>query len=808
MEKNLQTLHSLQLKIMTGYILLVTLFLSVIIFIYRENTSLIEIDQRAKAVLQQRKLAEDIAVQMLDLALMGEQGLAWDEEDITIYKKKKDTVISSLHRLNEQLRNPDQKKCINSIIELLPAKEMLILSIQDDWYKIRGTHALLQSRIPIIVRNNQQQQEKLTLQIRQNYETNEEKTGGFLGMFRSKKKSRYKAERENREILLKNQSYSENMLRALGSEIARTHMENTEQLLVHVDSLGVQNCILNKEMYRLTNEFNRISQKIQQKTTDIYLTEQRRSIKTISGLGIGAVLLACLFYQLLQRDLKKRHKIHMELEQSNKKNEELLFARKKMMLAIAHDLRSPLAAIKGCAELLPREKDKIQQEEYAKNIQHSSDYMLTLVNTLIDFYLLDTGRSKPNISIFQLDSFFNEIVQCYNILAQKKKLKLTSEFFGLDVVVSGDRSGIRQILDNLLSNAIKFTQEGNIHLNAEYVNGELRFGVKDTGVGITEEEKERIFIAFERLDNARNMSGFGLGLAVSAKLVSRMAGTITVKSKPQEGSTFMVFLPLPPANGLTQIDEENIFVDLRLEGIKVLVIDDDRIQLNITKEMLVRNKISCDCCQTSWELITKLRTQEYELLISDIQMPETDGYGILELLRSSNMELAKTIPVLAVTAGEEDESKYVSYGFAGCIHKPFSMDELLNAIIKVANRKDSRTWKPDFSLIFSGEDNRQEMLQIFITETEKDLKSLIAALKKRDKKSALSILHKNLPLWETVRLDYPLSHLRNLVTCTAKIWTEEEYMEIRKIIKAVKRLVTYAKKYGRLTYENNSDYRG
>lgn len=793
MAKNLHTLHSLQLKIITGYILLVTLFLSVIILIYRENTCLIDTDQRAKSVLQQRKLAEDIAVQMLDLALMGEQGLAWSEEDIAIYKEKKDTVISSLHRLNGELRNPEQKKCINSIIRLLPAKETLILSIQDDWYKIRGTYTLLQERIPTIVRSNLQQQEKLTRQIRQNYEADKERTGGFWGLFRSKKKSRYKAERENREILQENQSYSGTMLRSLGNEIARTHKANTEQLLSHVDSLSTQNSILNKEMYRLINEFNCISQKIQQQTTDIYLYEQKRSIKTISSLGIGAVLLACLFYLLLQQDLRKRHKIHMELEISNRKNKELLSARKKMMFAIAHDLRSPLATIKGCAELLPGEKEKRQKEEYVNNIQHSSDYILTLVNTLIDFYVLDTGRSKPNISIFQLDSFFDEIVQCYNVLAQKKKLKLTSEFLGLDVVVSGDRPGIRQILGNLLSNAIKFTQEGSVHLNVEYTNGELRFGVKDTGVGITEKDKERIFIAFERLDNARETSGFGLGLTISTKLVSRMGGNITVKSKPEEGSTFMVFLPLPLANGLTRIGEEDIFVDVRLEGIKVLVIDDDLIQLNITKEMLTRNKIRCDCCQTSWELITKLRTQEYELLISDIQMPETDGYSILELLRTSNMEIAKTIPVLAVTAGDEDESKYISYGFAGCIHKPFSMDELLGAIIKVASKKDGRTWKPDFSLIFSDEDNRQEMLHIFITETEKDLNSLTVALKKRDKKSTLSILHKNLPLWETVRLDYPLSQLRNLVTCTTNTWTDEQYMEIQKIINAVNRLVTYAK---------------
>lgn len=793
MVNNLHTLHSLHLKIITGYVLLVTLFLSVIIFIYRENTHLIETDRRAKAVLQQRKLAENIAVQMLDLALMGEQGLAWDEEDIIIYKGKKDTAISSLHKLSEQLRNPDQKKCINSILKLLQAKEILILSIQDDLHKLRGTYTLLQERIPAIVHSNRQQQEQLTNRIRRNYEANEEKTGGFLGMFRSKKKSRYKAEMENREILLENQSYSGSMLRSLGNEIARTHMENTEQLLAHVDSLSIQNSILNKEMYRLVNEFNCISQRVQQQTTDIYFIEQKRSIKTISGLGIGAVLLACLFYLLLQQDLRKRHKIRMELEISNRKNEELLSARKKMMLAIAHDLRSPLATIKGCAELLPGEKEKSQQEEYARNIQHSSDYILTLVNTLIDFYLLDAGKSKPNLSIFQLDSFFYEITQSYDILTKKKKLKLTTDFSGLDVVVNGDRSAIRQILDNLLSNALKFTRQGSIHLNVEYTNGELRLGVKDTGVGITEEEKERIFIAFERLDNARNISGFGLGLAISAKLASRMGGTITVKSNPNEGSTFMVFLPLPLANGLIRIDEE-IFVDFRLEGIRVLVIDDDPIQLNITKEMLARNKVRCDCCQTSWELITQLRTQEYELLISDIQMPETDGYSILELLRSSNMEIAKTIPVLAVTAGEEDENKYTSCGFAGCIHKPFSMDELMNAIIKIAGRKDGRTWKPDFSLILSGEDNKGEMLNIFITETEKDLKSLTIALEKNDQKSASSILHKNLPLWETVRLDYPLSHLRDLVTCTTGVWRDEQYLEIREIINAVERVVIYAKK--------------
>ena len=237
------------------------------------------------------------------------------------------------------------------------------------------------------------------------------------------------------------------------------------------------------------------------------------------------------------------------------------------------------------------------------------------------------------------------------------------------MVVSGDRSQLQQILNNLLSNAIKFTRQGEIRLQAEYRNKELHFSVQDTGTGMTEEETTRIFTAFERLDNARNVPGFGLGLAIASRLVSGMQGSLTVKSKPGEGSTFTAFLPLLEADESTQMDETRIATDYHLDGINVLVIDDDRMQLNITKEMFNRNGVRCDCCQTSRELVTRLRSQRYDLLLTDIQMPETDGYGILELLRASNMENAKTIPVIAVTARVDDDNEYLSGGFSGCIHK-------------------------------------------------------------------------------------------------------------------------------------------
>lgn len=456
-----------------------------------------------------------------------------------------------------------------------------------------------------------------------------------------------------------------------------------------------------------------------------------------------------------------------------------------MMLTIAHDLRAPLATIKGCAELLHGEEKKSHKDEYAENILHSSDYMIGLVNTLIEFYLLDTGRNKPSLSIFRLETLFCETARNYGSLAKKKKLRLTTAFSGLDVVVSGDRSRIQQILNNLLSNAIKFTQQGEINLQAEYRNKELHFSVQDTGTGMTEEEKGRIFAAFERLDNARDIPGFGLGLAIASRLASGMQGTLSVRSKPSEGSTFIVFLPLLEADGSAQIEETPAVVDCHLDDIHVLVIDDDRIQLNIIREMFHRNGIRCDCCQTSRELIARLRSHRYDLLLTDMQMPETDGYGILELLRSSNIENAKTVPVMAVTARADDEGGYLSGGFSSCIRKPFSMDELISAVTEVVGEKSLREHEPDFSLILAGEDNKKEMLGLFIEESRKDLAALTSALDRKDKAAAVSVLHKKLPLWETIRLDFPLSRLRELVTDPATEWTGGQLMEIREIIRAV-----------------------
>lgn len=511
----------------------------------------------------------------------------------------------------------------------------------------------------------------------------------------------------------------------------------------------------------------------------------------VAGLALSVSLLAIMLYTVIHRDLNRRLRYERELEQSDRRNRELLRSRKELMPSVGHDLRAPLAAVKGCAELLPSENDVNRRTGYLDNILHSADYMLGLVNTLMEYHRMDEGGGRSNDTLFSLKALFEEIADSHRLIARQKNLTFTVSFSSLDAIVCCDSSHIRQITDNLLSNALRFTPHGEVRLEAEYLYEELCISVRNTGVRISAEEKERIFGAFERLDNACDIPGFGLGLVITARLVSEMRGRVEVKSAPGEGSRFSVFLPVPPAGQSVRLEEKVFPACELLGGIRVLVMDDDRIQLGITRELLSRSRIHCDCCTDVRELMDCLKRQEYDLLLTDIQMPGADGFSVLELLRGSNISRARGIPAIAVTAHSDREEEYLSVGFAGCIHKPFSAEGLVTAIMRVI-KGNGKEWRPDFSLLLVGVDNRQEMLGLFVSESRKDIERLSAAVKEKDSREIISILHRNLPLWETVRMEYPVADLRVLVKSDAGQWKEEEYVKTEKIIGAVRELISYA----------------
>jgi len=756
----ISSLLPLKLKIITGYVALVLLFLVLLMLTYRENNRLPIIDKYSETALKQQEQAETITVQILDIALLSEQSIVWSEEDINTYREKREKVVGALKKLQNQLPEGSQRRRIISILTLLTAKEVQTLAIVKDLKELHTANRLVNKRLPNIIRQTKQEKQQLAEQIKDNYTKSEKENRGFLGLFHSKKKSRFRVEQKNEAILQKNQDSSGILLNSMANEMQQVRKKKSERLLLHMDSLNRQNTYLDHEISRLITEFSHTAQVNAKEKSNTYFLGQEKTLRIISYLGIGATLLAIVFYLILHIDLKKRLRYRIQLEKLNYRNEELLRARKNMMLTVSHDLRAPLTAIRGCTELLIDERYKEKRTQLCETILQSSDNMTILLNALLNFYRLDTGKEQPTRAPFRLKSLADTLTAEFNPIAHKAGLVFSTECINGDTVVTGDRDRLIQIAGNLLSNAVKFTPTGEVHLRLFYQEGTLTIEVSDTGTGMTPEHITRIFKPFERLENAETREGFGLGLAIVQGLTGLLNGKIEVQSEPGKGSTFTVQVPLP-------ITEEQHFAQEVAPscnlpaGLRILAIDDDAVLLLMTRDMLTRYWIRCDTCRNVQELTEQMRKQEYDLLITDIRMPQMSGFDLLELLRTSDIGTSRSIPVLAVTARADcREEDFTAAGFVGCLYKPFSIIELLSAVQRcIGEQREQPVFQADFSELLSGEQNGKEMLELLIRETGKDMQTLTESMEMEDRLTTTMLVHHLLPLWEIVRADASLREL-------------------------------------------------
>mgnify|MGYP001385392112 CR=1 FL=1 len=782
------SLRHLRLKIIAGYVTLVMLFLLALIFVYYGNNQLETINGQANDLLEQRQQTEEIIARILDLSLFGEQIMVWKEEDIEKYRQKKDTVIFSLIKLRKQFRSEQLQQRIDTIFTLLDEKEAHTFAILNDLQNLKGTDNIMKERIPVIIRQTREQQEQLTGKVQENFGKNYKRANGLQGIFRSKKKLYSQTEQENKKVLQGSQTRSTEMLRSLAAEINQTRTKNSQRLIVHVDSLTTRNNYLNREISRMVSDLSREDREIRCKATENYLRGQERTVHAISISGLAALLLSIIFYGLLHRDLNERYHNRIRLEQLNRKNEELLRVRKNMMLAVSHDLRGPLTTITGYAELISDERKKENRIRYSEAIRQSSDRMLLLLNSLLNFYRLDTGKEQPEPGPFRLKSLIGTLMTEFTPRAEKKHLKLTGEYHGEDVVVTGDRSRLLQIISNLVSNAIKFTFSGYVRMVMDYTNGLFTVRVEDTGMGMDKEQTEKIFKPFERLPNAETEEGFGLGLSVTLGLINLLGGQIEVNSHPEKGSIFTVQVPLPVS------DEENVLQQSTVPytlppDLRIAVIDNDAVMLAMTTDMFSRHKVHCDGCRSVKELMDLIRGCHYHLVITDIMMPEINGFQLLELLHTSNISNARDIPVLAMTArAERSTDEFVKAGFAGCLYKPFSCSELFAAVQNCTREQTGQKLpSADFSVVLSGERNKKEMFSLLIEETDKNMNALKEGQNKDDREIISILTHQLLPLWEIVRMDAPLKELQQALSGTDTM-DDMVRTAVQKVLTAGKRL--------------------
>lgn len=378
-------------------------------------------------------------------------------------------------------------------------------------------------------------------------------------------------------------------------------------------------------------------------------------------------------------------------------------AKSEFLANMSHEIRTPLNGILGLAQLLERETLAPEQSSMVRRIRQAGQTLLGIVNDVLDFSKIEAGRIRLEPRPFDLAPILAQIDSLLGSAARDKGLELRIEapaqFEGMLI---GDPLRLEQVLMNLVGNAIKFTEQGNIQLRVEILelsplNARLRFNVRDTGIGIAQEQIASLFEPFTQADSAitRRFGGTGLGLSISKSLVELIGGRIGVESAPGVGSTFWFEAPFgrsskepeapaPPARPSPATEQK------RLAGLRCLVVDDSRMNREVVERMLTREGARVTLAGDGQQALQYLRAQNqaFDTVLMDIQMPVMDGLTATRAIRN---ELGlRGLPVIALSAGvlNEQQKRVHEAGADDFLSKPVDLEELVSAVVRWTGRAE------------------------------------------------------------------------------------------------------------------------
>ena len=731
---------TLQHKILLGYIVLITVIGCMIAVLIHERNHVQDIEADSGAIYQTQRNINVAHRYITILATYGESAISWDEEDCVIYRERRLRTDSLLQVLKEQCKDFIPSEQVDSLCMLLANKEEHLFQIMKTFRQQEKADSLLLNRLPAVTAKASQPR------------TITRKKKGIAGFFGAKE-----------TVQLPSATAP---LHTLNKELISLQEERQKTIDTYTDSLRLHNRELNRILRTLITSLD------EQALTALQIKEERikssydRSVAIITGLIIFATLLLVISYLIIQRDIraKAKHDKRMEatvkdLQENIQKNRRLIEARRRIIQTVTHDLRTPLAAIVGNAELIENDK-KADRLRHLGSIQQSAKRMVSLLTNLMNYFRLDSGKEKADLKPFHLRSIADILYTEFTPQTEAKQLAFQVQNCE-DEVVIGDKDLILRIGSNLLSNAVKFTERGMISLSAVYQNGAFTMTVEDTGSGISGEQQERIYRPFERLTNAATQDGFGLGLPIVRELVELMKGKLSLDSVLGKGSRFCVQLPLERAEETIAAKGNPTALPL-LRNMSVLVLDNDEVLLSMTRDMLTRQKIDCDTCRNVHELLERMRNKNYYLLITDLKMPDMNGYEVMELLRTSDIGNSRNIPIVVSTAMDKSvEAELLAAGFCGCLFKPFSSDEAALAITSCIDHLEQRQEIDLSTLLAYG--NKEEILERLITETKKEMEQVHDAFDKKDMAELDTLIHHLRSSWMLLNADRQLRELYDLI---------------------------------------------
>lgn len=465
------------------------------------------------------------------------------------------------------------------------------------------------------------------------------------------------------------------------------------------------------------------------------------------------------------RDITELKNSAMELQIAKEEAERSLKVKEQFLANMSHEIRTPMNGIIGMIDVLNETKLKTEQKDYVETIKKSSETLLTILNDILDLSKIEAGKMELHKRPTDIKDVLQNLVALFRQKAFEKGNEITFEV-AKDVpkYVLGDRTRLLQILSNLTSNALKFTQNGKVTIRVfrENESNRYKFEVIDQGIGISKEDQDRLFSAFQQLDNSTSKSfgGTGLGLVISKNLCKRMQGEMGVQSEIGKGSTFWFSIEAEETTDIPEMnDDDASHISLSnyfKKKHKILLVDDNAVNRKVASEILLKSGCKVTQADSGFAAIDEFgKNADFDLILMDIQMPEMDGIETTAKLRA---KFGNTLPkVVAMTAYsmQDDKEKFLANGMDAYVSKPIraniliqKIDELINGVQKkneiISLQESVPTY--DMSVINSlkemvGDEMLLSVFEDFEKEAEEQISNAIQAFEKKDIEQIQKELH-------------------------------------------------------------------
>ena len=759
------------LKVLFSYVALLALVVTVGWFLYSENVVYNKLED--KIAFEKTKI---LRVSKLFSNVYKTESLARktiqtnSESDFKSYLTETDSLKSRIDTLKQIVTTQYQKTLLDSVTYYLSEKTKNIQQLKTIKNKA-DDEVSVNTAIDEIT--------KMEFKLRKLELQDFTKNPNQLGSYQKNVLQKY--------VDYLNQNIPDDSTNTLSKQASDSILANSKKLLSSVkmraekkkESLNFQENKLLKNEIAISEQLRKVLRIIEReiiinsiKNNSLKEKSLKKVNEIVTASAIIGLVLTLFFSILIVSDYSKSQLYKKQLEIANFKTKNLLKSREQLISTVSHDLKTPLSTIVGYSELLGNSDVNTKQSYFIKNIKNSSEYITQLVQDLLDFSKIEAGKISIEKVPFLLPEIIEEAAKSIQTVYKQKNIDLIINVDEkLNSRIVGDPFRLKQILSNIIGNAYKFTEDGYIRISA-YISDNDQFftiTVEDTGIGIEKDNQKLVFEEFAQANEniEKKYGGTGLGLSICQKIISILGGNLQLESTFGKGSTFKIQLPLSFDTSQNLIPEVKKPISRNTKNQTFIVLDDDINLLNLTSGVLKQEGHHVLSFNSAIKALEAIKTTSFDFVITDIQMPEMDGFAFLEKLKNSENRIYKNQPVIALTGRTDlDFSVYSKAGFTTVIKKPYSPKVLLETIGHILENdelpnteiieNDENASQELYSLKtlneFLGNDNTalKEVLKSFIESSTENLTFLKTAIKEKNRDEIKSIAHRIAPMFKQI----------------------------------------------------------